>query len=607
MDWITERVTAFIPQIELLGLADEATLQRLCEQEIENWRARGLAQASLNTPMTAMRTAIKKIPLTEHNTWIDPRKNEAKHIALKYMNYSPEEWEAIKASTKRTLMQRKHNRQLIERPDDYVQLITQYLASENWAEVVAAWCAAVGARLTEGLYTAFITVSTDYTVLFGGQLKQPSYPDEPPYEKPTLVPAHLLVEPLARLRQSKELADCSQLSLKQISQRYGQKVREAAREIFGGVVPVRAGKKTPQISTQDLRAVYACIAVHWFCPPEKDDQLYAATILGYMQGTTSDAEALERMKTEEHYSDYRMDGPQGQKLGEPGVVVLKAFQSLPELVLDTAPGPDEGVSTKKKKKRGPTGRSLVQVVRPTRDRVVARKQKLEMESEDEVIVKLLDQVEALEQNAQQLTPEHLGLDASIVKAIHEAMEHSRAQAFSDFLSEALEKEAKIRLGTIAQRQKKKGIDLTTLPTSKLEKQPKSPELTEERIRRAVVAFMLYNEQQSDPYQRVAITQNALNERIGVRFDKARDFLTKHQQVIAAHHRELQVPEKRSSKVKLETIEIPEQPEAFQGRFLPDQEPGAEAKGPAQEMASDQPVETPQEETSLVADGKASLP
>src|SRR5437867_2603161 len=116
MPWIEERVKTFIPQIALLGVAQEAEIARLCAQEIETWRARGLAQASLNSPMTAMRKAIKALPLTEENTWIN-EKQEREHLALKYMNFSKEEWGRIKGSTRKTVMNRLENQRLIEQPE----------------------------------------------------------------------------------------------------------------------------------------------------------------------------------------------------------------------------------------------------------------------------------------------------------------------------------------------------------------------------------------------------------------------------------------------------------------------------------------------------------
>jgi hypothetical protein len=172
MPWIEEHVRSFIPQIAELGVADEAEIARLCEEEIETWRARGLAQASLNSPMTAMRKAIKGLPLTESNTWIN-EKREREHIALKYMNFSKEEWGRIKGSTKRTVMERLENQRLIEQPEELVGIIHHLLEQEEWPKLAVGVLAASGRRLSEGLVTAQFTKETPYTVLFTGQLKQP--------------------------------------------------------------------------------------------------------------------------------------------------------------------------------------------------------------------------------------------------------------------------------------------------------------------------------------------------------------------------------------------------------------------------------------------------
>lgn len=403
-------------------------------------------------------------------------------------------------------------------------------------------------------------------MLFTGQRKQPVA--DLLYEIPTLIPAPLLNSALERLRHRPALRDCSALTLNQISQRYGPKVRETARETFGNVLPARAGKQ--QIAAHDLRAAYARIAVHWYCPPEKSDRLYAATILGHVQGAASEEEAFERMASEEHYADYLIDdgqgnqnGAKGVKLGAPGVVVLKAFQSDPEP--DRVEIQNGGTPpVQKKKKRASTGRSLLNVHKDARERVVARKFKRGMTSENDVIVELLDHREAEERSREQLTPERFGLPSEAVEEIRQGLVISHEQDFRDFLKKALVKEARIRIGT-AQRNKE--VDLTQLRTSELEKLPKSAEVTGERIRRAVITLMLYNQQQSDPKHRAALTQNAVHDLIGGRFDHIRDFLTTHQQVIAQHQTQWEVPEKRSSKVKLGDLQIPEEPEVFQGLLL----------------------------------------
>jgi hypothetical protein len=421
--------------------------------------------------------------------------------------------------------------------------------------------AASGRRLSEGLQTAQLKLETDYSVLFTGQLKQP-LGDLPPYEIPTIVPANLLIEALSRLRG---LVDCSALSASDVSHRYGRQVREVTREALGQILPVREGKK--QLVAHDLRAAYARIAVHWYCPAEKSDRLYAATILGHLQGAASEAEALERMDSEEHYADYligdgegNQNGAKGIKLGEPGVVVLKAFQ--PKLVKETVDS-TPGASSKKKRSSSTSKRSILQVMATTRARALERK-KPGM-SEDDVVVALLDEAESREQALTQLTPEQLGFTPEEAQMIRRALALTPDQDFLAFIRKALPKEAKMRIGTT---QRYKEVDLTGLSTSELEKQHKSAELTQERIRRTVIALMLYNQQQSNPALRARITQTAVHDMMGGRFEHIREFLSAHEQAIAEHHRSLEAPEKRSAKVDLAGIRIPEEAEVFGSLFLP---------------------------------------
>jgi hypothetical protein len=56
--------------------------------------------------------------------------------------------------------------------------------------------------------------------------------------------------------------------------------------------------------------------------------------------------------------------------------------------------------------------------------------------------------------------------------------------------------------------------------------------------------------------------------MGGRFEHIREFLSAHEAAIAEHHRTLDVPEKRSAKVDLATIRVPEEAEVFGSLFLP---------------------------------------
>ena len=234
-------------------------------------------------------------------------------------------------------------------------------------------------------------------------------------------------------------------------------------------------------------------------------------------------------------------GPRVSNWGESGVVVLKAFQPKPvEKPVDSTP---DG-TTKKKRGSSSSKRSILQVTATTRARVLSRK-KPGMKYEDDIVVALLDEVEQGEQSLEQVTPEQLGFAAEEARLIRQALALTPEQDFLAFIRKALPKEAKMRIGTT---QRFKEVDLIGLATSALEKQHKSAALTQERIRRAVIALMLYNQQQSDPARRARITQTAVHDMMGARLDHIREFLEKHQEVIAEHHRTLEVPEKRTRKL-----------------------------------------------------------
>jgi hypothetical protein len=574
MPWIDERVKLFIPKIADLGVEQEAEIARVCHEEIESWRVRGLAPSSLSNPMTAMRKAIKALPLTESNTWVN-EKQEHEHIALKYMNFSKEEWGRIKGSTKQTVMNRLENQRLIEQPEELVRITRALLEQNEWPKLAVGVLAASGRRLTEGLITAQFTHETAYTVIFTGQLKQP-VPDLV-YEIPTLVEAGLLIEALARLRQDPAFSDAATLTLNDVSHRYGPRVRETAREVFGAVLAVRAGKK--QLVAHDLRAAYARICVHWYCPIDKNDGLYAATILGHLQGNISEAEALERMGTEEHYADYlisdgqgNIDGRQGIKLGEPGVVVLPKFAPKPEP--EPEPETKDAVESqaatapeKPPKKKRVTDHSIPNVDKAIRAWVLAHK--LPGMSEADVVRNLIQQAEAPGLSVEHLDAKRLGVSEKEVEEIREAVALSPDEAFWAFVGTALVKEAHIRLGMVKREQKMQEANLTALPTSELDKQPKSTAWSQERIRRGVIAIMGYNEQQSDPKRLAMLTQNAIHEVTGARFDAIAAFLKAHTQEIAAYHASLPFPIRRSGKLGHlgVLIPLPEEAEVYGQRFL----------------------------------------
>ena len=93
-----------------------------------------------------------------------------------------------------------------------------------------------------------------------------------------------------------------------------------------------------------FRAIYATLAVYYYCPPRVNGILFKAEIQGHrMIASTTDQETLRSYTASRHYDDYaiadpngNVDGRRGLRLGEPGVQLLEVLQTTP---------PTEPVST----------------------------------------------------------------------------------------------------------------------------------------------------------------------------------------------------------------------------------------------------------------------
>src|SRR5271165_940939 len=131
--WLRERWETFIPAVE--QLTDEEEIAKLCAQEItyirERLAAANAVPSSYGEPMTDSRTRLKAIPLTEANSYTND-KGQREHIALKYMNWSQEEWRRIKKPSAASLRKREDNMRVLEEPERIVAVATELLASKRW-------------------------------------------------------------------------------------------------------------------------------------------------------------------------------------------------------------------------------------------------------------------------------------------------------------------------------------------------------------------------------------------------------------------------------------------------------------------------------------------
>lgn len=307
----------YLPAIAALkdNPADRAKVQEWTDWLKAKWVSRGLTELNQQrTLMTDTRNAIKAI---------DPN-----HIALESMNFTTAQWREMNNPSEDAVEQRNENQQLIEHPDAIVAKACELLDSNDWAEVAAGIVVCTGRRSSEVLATAQFEYKTAYSVIFTGQLKRHGENTLLQFEIPTLVPAQKVIDALAFLRRE---VRCTGLENRQVNLKYGGEVAQACDRHFTGLVPQREGKDN--LYTHLFRAVYARIAVFYYCPVQVADIVYMAAIQGHYQVLEAGNAKLRRSyASTRNYFDYKIgdgkgniDGRQGIKLGQPSVEVLEVF------------------------------------------------------------------------------------------------------------------------------------------------------------------------------------------------------------------------------------------------------------------------------------------
>jgi hypothetical protein len=272
--------------------------------------------------ITDVRNAIKVI---------DPE-----HPVLKVVGFSAAEWiEINKSALSETSLR---TTQFLANPETIVNQADLLLNSRTWSEVAASLAVVTGRRVSEILKTAEFSFKSTYSVMFTGAVKRRHESVPLSFEIPTLVTASTVIDAIASLRS---WLDTSNMTNRQINDRYEQAVAQTCDRYFRDLVPLRSGKGN--LYTHLFRAVYATIAAHWFCPPRVSDLEFRAYIQGHFQilNETNDQKRTS-MAAQRHYWDYKItdgqgnvDGRLGIKLQDPGVEVLEAFDRPPTNEIST--------------------------------------------------------------------------------------------------------------------------------------------------------------------------------------------------------------------------------------------------------------------------------
>jgi hypothetical protein len=595
--WLAERIDLLLGLLAPLGHGQEEEMARICAQEIAAWRGRPSIkkESTLRNPMTDTRNAIReRLEVTATNRWLNPQTHQYEHLALRYLNFTEEEWIRIMGDTQERFQRRLEEQHLLEQPDVLVQQAEALLHGEQWYELALGLAIATGRRSTEILKTAKLYPKTPSTILFEGQLKKRDLLMKP-YEIPTLVSADLVLSAWRRLRG---LVDCSALELDEVNNRYGSVVRALANERLSGVIPLRSSKEF--VTTHLNRCIYGRLCVFYFAPSHVPDITYMATIYGHYWSDGEAEDVQRNYQSTLHYYDYvigdghgQVDRRQGIRLGEPGVEILEIFRPK-------EPSKEKPMA-KKRADDQPTmptkGHSIVRCTPQTRERFVQEERDRGFfKDQNGLLSQLLDESILYRQGVQLLQPATAQRGAeSFLQTLQALLEPQREQGMLDeqfkerwgislaevdalfqmihdsghdnplvYLQEGVSKQDNLKAGAQKRQDHFRKKDFSQMPYSQL-KDVRASAAADERIRRAILAIQKHNHR-AQPVDRWYINAAVINGLIKTRFPIINAYLQEHQQDIDMHHQHLGI-EPRYNRSKLvpvgDMIQIPDLPDQEQ--------------------------------------------
>jgi hypothetical protein len=142
--------------------------------------------------------------------------------------------------------------QFLANPETIVNQAALLLDSRTWSEVAAGLAVVTGRRVSEILKTAQFSNKSTYSVMFTGAVKRRDESMTLSFEIPTLVTANTVINAISKLRS---WLDTSNMTNRQINERYEQAVAQKCDRYFRDLVPLRSGKDN--LYTHLFRAVYA--------------------------------------------------------------------------------------------------------------------------------------------------------------------------------------------------------------------------------------------------------------------------------------------------------------------------------------------------------------
>jgi integrase len=278
----------------------ETEVKRLSQEKAKAQKKEVVETSWMNaaaTHLSQIRNAIKAwqstAELNESNSYPQQTKTGIvqQHYALLFMNYSREAHTVRKQPTEDKKNEQRRNLSPINCLDKYLETIDNLLDSPDYRELAVGLIAATGRRMSEILSTASFVQTGQFEADFEGQLKAKG--EERKYSALTLVESFKVVDGLIRLRRMAEIKEMKNWNLAEIDSGKNSTVNSKVREYFSELISPPHGEKT--LSSKNLRASYAAIAIYLFCPSNHSESLFIKERLGH----TSDA-------TASNYEDYQV-------------------------------------------------------------------------------------------------------------------------------------------------------------------------------------------------------------------------------------------------------------------------------------------------------------
>lgn len=298
-----ERAAIFLAKLD--DCKSQQEIEHRCQEEKADFESKFESLNTRASYMTQYRNAIKEwqkfIELTEANSYPQQTKEGIvrQHYSLLYMNYPREMHDERMEPTKQKKDDQRRNLSPINCVDKYIETIERLLDSPDYRELTVGLIAASGRRISEILSTASFTQKGQFEAYFEGQLKAKG--EERKYPAFTLVESAKVMDGILKLRRMAEIKEMKHWNLAEIDSGKNNTVNRYVKQHFEELIEPPHGEQ--ELSSKNLRAAYAAIAIYLFCPWNHTESLFIKERLGHVSDATAS-----------NYEDYQVVDIAGKPL-----------------------------------------------------------------------------------------------------------------------------------------------------------------------------------------------------------------------------------------------------------------------------------------------------